>query len=67
MTDLSTESWMANIAIAAFEVAAGHPFGDEIVEHVLSEHSAATIEDIAPSDYSEVFNELDYIATDLRH
>ena len=67
MTELSNESWMVNIENAACEVAAGHPNGDEIVEHVLNNYGAESIEDIAPSDYAEVYDELDYIATDLRH
>jgi len=65
MTTTAKENWMLNIQNAADSIAA-HPSGDEIVKHVLSKHGARSIEDLSPSHFAEVFDELDYIANDLR-
>ena len=66
MTTPDNEAWIINIQNAASDIAA-HPFGSEIVLHVLSNFGAKSIEDLSPAHYSEAFDELDYIATDLRN
>ena len=66
MTIPDNETWMINIQNTASDIA-DHPFGNKIVLHILSNYGADSIENLAPSNYAEVFNELDYVANDLRH
>ena len=58
------ESWIINIQNTADEVAS--QLGYENVKHVLRKYGANSIEDLSPSHYTEVFDELDFIANDLR-
>lgn len=58
------ESWIINIQYAADEVAS--QLGYETVKHILRKYGASSIEDLSPSYYTEVFDELDFIANDLR-
>ena len=39
-------------------------YGDDVVKSVLERYNAASIEDLSPSNYEEVFGELYQIATD---
>lgn len=61
----SYDNWMINIQNAADDIAS-HPRGDEIVMHVLSKYGADSIESLSPCHCAEVFEELDFIADDLR-
>ena len=58
------ESWIINIQNVANEVAS--QIGFETVKHILRKYGANSIEDLSPSYYTEVFEELDFIANDLR-
>lgn len=58
------ESWIINIQNTADEVAS--QLGYETVKHVFRKYGANSIEDLSPSHYTEVFDELDFIANDLR-
>lgn len=40
--------------------------GAETVKHILMKHGARTIEDLNPAYYDEVFDELDFMASDAR-
>ena len=58
------ESWIINIQNTADEVVS--QLGYETVKHILRKYGAKSIEDLSPSHYTEVFDELDFIANDLR-
>lgn len=62
MTKREKENWLCNIQSAAQEVS--FHLGKDTVQHVLQRYNATSIDDLCPSDYAEVFNELDFIATD---
>ena len=66
MTTYNNGIWTTNIENAAYEIAT-HLGGNQLVNHVLSNYGAKSIEDLSPAHYSEAFDELDYIATDLRN
>ena len=66
MTKPDNETWMSNIQNTADNITT-HPFGHEIVKHVLSNYGADSIETLTPCNYAEVFDELDYVANELRH
>lgn len=65
MTSYDNENLMINIQNAADSIAA-YPRGAEIVNHVLSNYGANSIENLSPCNFAEVFDELDFIASDLR-
>ena len=54
--------WLCNIHNAAAEVAA--LLGEETVRHVLQKYGARSIEGLSAVYYSEVFDELDFMAND---
>ncbi|HHT14514.1 MAG TPA: hypothetical protein GXZ86_01410 [Clostridiales bacterium] len=58
------ENWIINIQNAADQVAS--LLGNETVMHLFGKYSATSVEDLSPYYYIEVFNELDFIANDLR-
>ncbi len=62
---LNSSAWLDNIQNAAKEVIANGG-NNEIINHVLIEHDAESIEDLNPCFYDAVFAELDFIANDLR-
>ena len=64
MTNFEKENWICNIENAAADVAS--VLGKETVRHVLQKYGAASIENLAPHYYSEVFDELDFMANDAR-
>lgn len=64
MSTRDKEFWIINIQNAAKEVAS--QLGHETVKHILKKYGANSIEDLSPSHYTEVFDELDFIANDLR-
>ena len=64
MTKSEKENWLCNIQNAAAEVAA--LLGDITVQHVLQIYGARSIEGLNPAYYSEVFDELDFMAADAR-
>lgn len=64
MTRFERENWLCNIQNAAIEVAT--LLGEETVRHILRKYGARSIEDLSPCHYSEVFDELDFIANDVR-
>lgn len=53
---------LISIQNAASEVA--DEYGDDVVKSVLERYNAASIEDLSPSNYEEVFGELYQIASD---
>ena len=53
---------LISIQTTASEVAG--EYGDDVVKSVLERYNAASIEDLSPSNYEEVFGELYQIATD---
>lgn len=53
---------LISIQNTASEVAG--EYGDDVVKSVLERYNAASIEDLSPSNYEEVFGELYQIATD---
>lgn len=64
MSTSDNENWIINIQNTADEVAS--QLGFETVKHILTKYGASSIEDLSPSYYTEVFDELDFIANDLR-
>ena len=58
------KDWIINLENAATEVAT--LCGKETVQHVLQKYNARSIEDLSPCYYSEVFDELDFMANDAR-
>lgn len=64
MSIRDNDNWIINIQNTADEVAS--QLGCETVKHILGKYGASSIEDLSPSYYTEVFNELDFIANDLR-
>ena len=54
--------WITNIENAAAEVE--KKLGRSTVEFVLQKHGASSIEDLSESHYSEVWDELDFMAND---
>ena len=62
LTKHEKENWLCNIRNAAREVATY--MGEDSVQHVLRRYDATSIEDLCPSYYAEVFEELDFIAND---
>ena len=53
---------LISIQNTASEVAG--EYGDDVVKSVLERYNAASIEDLSPSNYEEVFGELYQIASD---
>lgn len=64
MTKHDKQNWIDNIQNAADEVAS--QLGKDTVMHTLRKYGASSIENLSPCYYTEVFNELDFIANDLR-
>lgn len=64
MTKRDKQIWIDNIQNTANEVA--FQLGYETVKHILRKYGASSIEDLSPYYYTEVFDELDFIANDLR-
>lgn len=64
MTKHDKQNWIDNIQNAADEVAS--QLGNDTVKHILRKYGASSIEYLSPCYYTEVFNELDFIANDLR-
>ena len=62
MQNSREEDLLISIQNTASEVA--DEYGDDVVKSVLRRYNAASIEDLSPSDYEEVFGELYQIATD---
>ena len=61
---MSKKDWIINLENAAADVAA--LLGKETVQHILQKYDAKSIEDLSPCYYSEVFDELDFMANDAR-
>lgn len=64
MTRDERNNWILNIENTASYIAS--EIGEEVVASTLYKYGARSIEQIAPSDLSEVFNELYAIEVDLR-
>ncbi len=62
MRNSRKEDLLISIQNTASEVAG--EYGDDVVMSVLERYNAASIEDLSPSNYEEVFGELYQIATD---
>ena len=56
------ENWLINLYNTANEVAA--KYGDDVVKSILFRYNAASIDELHPSDYENVFGDLYLIATD---
>ena len=61
---MSKKDWIINLENVAADVAT--LLGKETVQHVLQKYGAKSIDDLSPCYYSEVFDELDFIANDAR-
>ncbi len=61
---MSKRDWIINLENAAADVAT--LLGRETVQHILQKYGARTIEDLNPAYYSEVFDELDFMANEAR-
>lgn len=61
---MSKKDWIINLENAATEVTT--LLGKETVRHILQKYGARSIEDLSPCHYSEVFDELDFMANDAR-
>lgn len=61
---MSKKDWIINLENAAAAVAA--LLGKETVQHILQKYDAKSIDDLSPCYYSEVFDELDFMANDAR-
>ena len=59
---MNNEDWIINIENAA--TTAISFFGKEAVQHVFNKNGAYSAEDLSPTQYSEVFDELDFMAHD---
>lgn len=64
MTKYDKQNWIDSIQNAADEVAS--QLGNDTVEHILRKYGASSIKSLSPYYYTEVFDELDFIANDLR-
>ena len=64
MTMCDKQNWIINIQNAANEVAA--LVGSDEVMHILKKYGASSIENLSPCYYTEVFDELDFRASELR-
>lgn len=64
MKMMRKKDWIINLENAATEVA--DLLGRETVRHILQKYGARSIEDLSPCHYSEAFDELDFIANDVR-
>ena len=60
MTKQEKESWLCSIRYAAAEVAAR--FGEEALQQKLQQYGADAIEELPHCVFSEVFDELDFMA-----
>ncbi len=56
------KDWIINIKNAAATVVS--LVGREVVEHVFRKYGASSVDDLNPVFYSEIFNELDFLAHD---
>ena len=61
---MNKKDWIINLENTAADVAS--LLGKETVQHILQKYDAKSIEDLSPCHYSEVFDELDFIANDVR-
>ena len=61
---MSKKDWIINLENAAAEVST--LLGKETVQHVLQKYDAKSIDDLSPCYFSEVFDELDFMANDAR-
>lgn len=64
MKMMSKQDWIINLENVAAEVAT--LWGKETVRHILQKYSVRSLEDLNPCHYSEVFDELDFMANDAR-
>ena len=64
MEMMSKQDWIINLENTAADVAA--LLGRETVKHILQKYGSGTIADLSLAYYSEVFDELDFIASDAR-
>ncbi len=64
MKIMNKKEWILNLENAAAEVAT--LWGQETVQHILQKYDAKSIDDLSPCYYSEVFDELDFMANDAR-
>ena len=64
MKMMNKQDWIINLENASAEVAV--LFGKETLQLILQKYEAGTIEDLSPAYYSEVFDELDFMANDAR-
>ena len=62
MTRIEKENWLCNIQNTAQRVAT--IYGAETVIHILQKYDASSIEGLSPVYYTEVFDELDFMAND---
>ena len=62
MTKFEQENWICNLHNVAAYVAIH--FSEETVKHGLMKYTADSIEELAPCYYSEVFDELDLMASE---
>ena len=63
MTKRERENWIINIENTSAAIEA--QLGPAIVQSVLKRFGARSIDDLNPNDFSEVFNELYAIETDI--
>ena len=61
---MTKENWNINIQNTAEEVTG--LLGDTTVNQIFSRYGASSLEELSPLHYVEVFDELDFIANDLR-
>ncbi len=64
MTMCDKQNRIINIQNAAHEVAA--LVGNDEVMHILKKYGASSIENLSPCYFTEVFDELDFRASELR-
>ncbi len=62
---MSKKDWIINLENAAADVAA--LLGKETVQHILQKYDANSIDDLSPCYYSEVYDDLDFMANDARN
>ncbi len=61
---MTKQDWIINLYNAAVDVA--NLLGNETVRYILKKYGADSIDNLSPIYYSAVFDELDFIASDLR-
>ena len=58
----TSNDWIINIECAASRAAS--LYGDAVVECVFHRYDSSSVDDLAPCHYSEVFSDLEQIASD---